>query len=89
MTQRRQSSSVKPQQPERAEYVPTRLAECGDTLGIRELCGVLGISDRELRRRRQHGAFALQGLPDFPNRFSRSAVEAYLNRMPSSLRRVG
>lgn len=59
---------------------PRRLAECGDTLSILDVCGVLGISEREFRRRRQHSAFPIQALPHLPNRFSKASVERFLNQ---------
>lgn len=67
-----------------------RLSECGDVVGIHEICEVLGISRRELYRLRQHGAFA-ESLPHLPRRWSTAAVQRFIDGQlkPRGLRRAG
>lgn len=62
-----------------------RLTDCGDTLSIAEICGVLGMSQREFYRRRAHGAFPIQPLRGMPNRFSKTAVQKYLDQSAPTL----
>lgn len=65
-------------QPQGHDQPPTRLSECGDTLGIREVCGVLGISARELRRLRQHGAF-VEPVPHLHRRWTKQAIQRFMD----------
>lgn len=70
---------------------PCRLDECGDVLTARQVCGVLQISDREYRRRRQHGAWAIPSVPGFTHRYTKVAVQRFLesSSCKTRLRRVG
>lgn len=77
MKQARVDTSVEPQQADRAQQIPTRLAECGDTVGIREICGVLGISPRELLRLRTHGLFP-PPIPGLAHRWPTAIVQKFI-----------
>lgn len=63
-------------QADRGNHAPTRLSECGDTVGIAEVCGVLGISARELHRLRQHGVFPE---PLVCKRWSKAVVQRFID----------
>jgi len=66
-----------------------RLDDCGDVLTLSDLSAVLQVSARALRRLRQHGAFPIPELPQFPKRYGKAAVRAFLEQHQTRLRRVG
>jgi len=57
------------------------LAECGDILTIKELCGVLRISPSQYFYLKQHHAFPIEPLPGLGGavRYSKTAVQRYLD----------
>lgn len=55
-----------------------RLSDCGDTLSIAELCGVLGISQRHYYQLKAHGITLVPTLP-YLHRFSKATVQAFLD----------
>lgn len=59
---------------------PLRLAECGDTVGVREYCAALGISERQFYRWKQHGVLPVKPLKLRGSviRFSTEAVRAFV-----------
>lgn len=66
------------------------LADCGDVLTIKQLCAVLQISQTQYFRLKAHGAFPIQALPFGAVRYSKTAVQRYLDSAPKSgLRKVG
>lgn len=73
-----QTASAAPEQPQRDDQRPTRLSECGDTLGVWEVTGVLGISDRQLRTMRAHGVFP-EPLPGLGCRWGKAVVQRFID----------
>ena len=69
---------------------PLRLSDCGDVLRIPHLCAVLGISQSEYYKLKAHGAFPIQPLPSLGGavRYSKVAVQRYLDAAPTKLRRA-
>lgn len=68
------------------------LADCGDVLTIKELTAVLRLSESEYYKLKAHGAFPIAPLPSLGGvvRYSKSAVQRYLDSAPSTkLRRAG
>lgn len=66
-----------------------RLSDYGDTVGIKDICAVLGISSRELRRLRAHGAF-VEPIPHLPRRWKTENVQRFIDgQARRTLRRVG
>jgi hypothetical protein len=76
----RQSRGTATEQAPRAEHRPLRLAECGDTLSISELCRVMGISRREYFRLQAHRQLPIKPLKALPHRFSAIQVQRFLER---------
>lgn len=54
------------------------LTELPDVLTIRQVCAVFQISDRQYRRLREHGAWPIPALPNFPKRFSKAIVQQFI-----------
>lgn len=67
------------------------LSDCPDVLRISQLCAVLRISESEYYRLKAHGAFPIAPLPSLGGavRYSKTAVQRYLDGAPVKLRRVG
>jgi hypothetical protein len=57
------------------------LADCGDSLSIKDLCAVLRISPAQYYRLKAHGVFPIQPLPGLGGavRYSKSAVQRFLD----------
>lgn len=68
------------EQTSRRQHRALRLEECGDTLGVVELCGVLGIGRSEFYRMKAHRCLPVKPLPQMRNRFSAIQVRRFLER---------
>lgn len=80
MSETLEMASAPAEQAKRHQHRSLRLSECGDTLSIAELCGVLGISRVEYYRMKSHRTLPVKPLAGLRFRFSKAQVQRYLER---------